>query len=266
MSKFTVINGGKSETLYIARIAILAGLAIFSLTATLVLVAQRDTPVFIRQLTYDNTLFVKTTSGRASAVRIAPNMAMTARHVCELFEGDTAAFLRDTATARVYKIGTYVMSKEAGTDLCVLMMSEDTLVSPKNAASAASGLSIDWDNTDGTVGKRLFAGGYAGGYSYSLRTGESFASMRVYFDQHDPLSGEYVDVEIVGTPMEPGGSGGPALSEEGKLVGITSIQYYGKLGIIPITLVVKFLKEEACLTEKDFSNDGTALRTEFCTK
>jgi hypothetical protein len=172
-------------------------------------------------------------SGRATAAYIGNNFALSAGHVCD--QEVTSAMKVVDFKERVYSIDGYHSSLEQERDLCVLHIVEPvenlfTFTLPEKETV--------------TISKYVYLPGWAGGRFYSVRYGMVNGEYTLPISM-DPfgLFLALFKVQMVDIPMEPGGSGGAALQEDGKLVGIVSATDGKTTLIVPLNTIHSFLDD-----------------------
>lgn len=212
--------------------------------------AKARSAIFERKLK-DSALQIITDVGRGSAIYLDKGIAISARHVCEIFEKAKSVYLLDAEKNKIaidfYEIPKANKDKELTTDLCVIKFQPKMKYMP--ITRIAKGFVSN-------IGTKLFNPNYGGGEFYSLRTGEIIAdeSLKVFTDdcmdfgvfgrvgcEHYNL----YEVKRTSVPGVPGASGSGMITPEGELMGILVLGAGDNSwsGMVPLAAIKEYLNK-----------------------
>lgn len=210
--------------------------------------AKARSAIFEKKLK-DSALQIMTDVGRGSAIYIDKGIAISARHVCEIFEKAKVVYLVDAEKNKMaidfYEIPPKNKDKELALDLCVIKFQPKMKYMPVTRIAKGRVLNM---------GTKLFNPNYGGGEFYSLRIGEVIAeeSLKVYTDNCMDFGAlgkigcekyDLYEVKRTSVPGVPGASGSGLITPEGELVGILVLGAGDNSwsGIVPLNVLKEYL-------------------------
>lgn len=214
-----------------------------------------------------NTLRITSNKVIGTGILIAPNIAISARHVCtELTElppgskGGTDATSKATNNTGVeYDVVRIENSTNPIVDLCLLELRIRAQVGSPADIFKPMGVPVKWDHLyGGNIGRNAYIGGYSGGFKYSYRFGTLYVGEVV---QLDPFGLNSLLVEWASVHSSPGISGSGALDEDGMLVGVVSVVGPPGTGVVPSFAITAFL-EANCISQK--GKNGAPIPFQLC--
>lgn len=228
------------------EIRILEKLAIISFTAAFVLLgwliansisskrAVGATPRNTLELIRQNTVRIigEDAAGNptmGSGAYLGNRWLLTARHVCEFFEGRRVRI--EDYLKEAHEVESYAVSDDPTIDLCLLKLKDY----PK-----MSGFKIASRNTE-VMGARNIMAGYPGGYDYTVLSGVVYMERQVLVFGGEERGFLTLNLQFSTTPGAPGISGGPSTDLQGRLIGIVVVVSTIDSGFVSLANILDFL-------------------------